>query len=326
MRILVLDGPAGSSRSYLRDVALAGCEVTLSTSPEEALEEIGDAEILLVWDKDPYVGSMPGILERGNALRWLHSAYVGLDGITDECERSLEGVRVTAGGDVFAQSMAEFACAYILQAIKGFDVLRRQQAEKRWRAFATPRFAEITVGVLGVGNVGRRLLAMLANLGIRTRGFVNRHSPVVRTPRGDLVEMIHHGELARTAPMLDFLVITAPLTEDTRGMVSRTLLELMKPGSRVVNIARSEILDVDALLERTASGDSGGGLLDVFADEPLRPDSPLWECPEILVSPHMSGDHAGDDDASWERFRSLLDEYRSKRTKNLRCAGEPARQ
>jgi phosphoglycerate dehydrogenase-like enzyme len=142
--------------------------------------------------------------------------------------------------------------------------------------------------VVGMGKIGTEIarLARVLGLhvvGVRRSAAKTEHVDEMRTP----------AELAALLPACDWLVIACPLTDETRGMVDASLLARLRPGARFINIGRGEIVDEPALIAALESGQLGGAYLDVFAQEPLPPDSPLWTLPNVVVTPHNSSASAG---------------------------------
>ncbi|MDQ3151048.1 MAG: D-2-hydroxyacid dehydrogenase, partial [Actinomycetota bacterium] len=139
---------------------------------------------------------------------------------------------------------------------------------------------------------------------------------VGRTERGGDPEFgtVHAAEaFAGLLPRADYLVLAAPLTDQTRGMVDATALAALKPGARIVNVSRGALIVTDDLVDALRSGHVAGAALDVFETEPLPADSPLWELPGVIVSPHMSGDVVGWRDELAALFADNLARYRSGR-------------
>jgi phosphoglycerate dehydrogenase-like enzyme len=152
--------------------------------------------------------------------------------------------------------------------------------------------------IIGFGSIGKELAR-------RARAFDMRVWGVSRSGKGDsaLAERILPvSELAAALPLVDFVVIAAPETAETRHLIGAEEIALMKPGARLINVARGSLLDETALLRALEGGKLGGAALDVAASEPLPPESPLWKAPNLLITPHTSAIS----DRLWERETSLL--------------------
>lgn len=254
----------------------------------------------------------------GARLRWAHTASAGAGGSLHAAMRASDVVLTNAAG-IYAEPMADTVLAMMLHFARGLDFAVRAQAGRRWwkepweGADAPVReLAECTVGIVGLGGIGRAVARRAAALGMRV--LATRRGPG-GGPEG--VEVLAGAEgLERLLPRSDFLVVTVPLTEATRGMIGEAELRRLPPGAVLVNVARGGVVDEDALVAALASGRLRGAGLDVFAREPLPADSPLWSLPNLLVTPHVSGTSH----RYWRRQTDLI-------LDNIRryLAGEPLR-
>ena len=143
--------------------------------------------------------------------------------------------------------------------------------------------------MVGTGAIGRAIARLLTAAGLEVRGA----GRVARTGDPDLGDVIASSDLASYAGWADHLVLAAPLTDATRGLVGAEVLAAMKPDAQLVNVARGPMVDEDALVEALRAGRIGAATLDVFGTEPLPADSPLWDTPGLTVTAHMSGDVVG---------------------------------
>jgi phosphoglycerate dehydrogenase-like enzyme len=144
-----------------------------------------------------------------------------------------------------------------------------------------------TVAVIGVGSMGGAVAAQAKKLKLRVLGV--RRS---RRPHRHVDAMFAPSELGRVLAQADFVVVAAPLTSETRGLLGAKELDLMKPGAGLINMGRAAIVDYEALRERLSSGRLGGAVLDVTDPEPLPAESPLWRTPNLIITPHVSSDDA----------------------------------
>ena len=259
------------------------------------------------------------ILRAGTSLRWVHSGSAGVgSSITPEMKAS--HVLFTNSAGIHGPPMAETVVGHILYFARGLDLAVHGQREGRWNtepfyAGDTPvrEVAGGTVGILGYGGIGVEVAARVLPLGARVLGLKRR--PGGDAPEG--VELLHGEEgLDRLLAESDWLVVTAPDTPETRGLLTRERIGGMKPGAVFINVARGAIADEDALVEALRSGRLRGAALDVFAQEPLAPGHPFWTLPGVLVSPHVSPVSRG----FWRRQVDLI-------LANLEAflAGEPLR-
>lgn len=224
-------------------------------------------------------------------LRWAHSAAAGVGGSLHP-EMRASDVLLTNSAGIHAEPMADTVLAMVLHFARGLDFAVRAQAERRWwkepfEAADAPvrEVEELTVGVLGLGGIGRAAARRFTALGARVVGL--RRGPGEGPPG---VEVLRgEGALERLLERSDALVVTVPETAETRGMVGAREIALLPRGAVLVNVARGRVVDEEALAAALAGGRLRGAALDVFAREPLPPDSPLWGLPNVLLTPHVSG-------------------------------------
>ena len=226
-----------------------------------------------------------------DTLRWAHSGSAGVGGSL-YAETLASDVVLTNSAGVHAEPIADTALAMMLHFARGIDWAVRAQAERRWHkspfeaADAPVReLAEGTVGLLGLGGIGRAVARRAAALGMRVvalRRSGGEGPPGVDVLTGD-------GALDRLVSLSDYLVVTAPRTAETDGMIGARELALLPAGAVVINVSRGGIVDEAALADALRGGRLRGAGLDVFAREPLPTESPLWDLPNVLLLPHVSG-------------------------------------
>ena len=240
-------------------------------------------------------------------LRWLHAFNVGVDHpiYTELLGR---GVRVTTSAGSTAEPIAQTAIMGLLALARGFPRWLVAQRARQWNPErkALPRDLHTqTAVVVGLGKIGAEIARLARALGLKVIGI--RHSP--RRP-GDPVDDLHPpAALPGLLPRCDWLVIACPLTPETRGLVDAQAIAALPKGARVINVARGEIVNEPALIEALKSGHLAGAYLDVFGTEPLAPDSPLWELPNVLVTPHNSAVATGNDERVLEIFLANLERW-----------------
>ena len=266
-------------------------------SAAEAFERIAaDATVLLSWTKagkllQEVFGMCPN-------LRWVHSRAAGLDGVIFP-EIIASPVPMTNGRGVFSQSLGEWALLAMLYFAKDVPRLIRQQSEERWEQFDVLEIAGQTVGILGYGDIGRAVASRAQAMGMRVLA-VKRHAqsynddPLIQKVYAtqDRIEMISQ---------CDYLVVAAPLTEETRGLVGEREFAAMKPDAVVINLGRGPVIDEKAMVQALAEKRIKGAALDVFDTEPLPAGHPFYGMRNVLLSPH-SADHT----ATWTRDAMLF--------------------
>jgi phosphoglycerate dehydrogenase-like enzyme len=244
------------------------------------------ADVLLVWDfrSTALASAWPA----ATSLRWVHAASAGVNHVlTPEVVAS--DITVTNSRGVFDEPMAEYVLGLVLALAKDLPTTLTHQRERRWRHRETERLGGRHALVAGTGPIGRAIGRKLGAIGMTVTGL----GRVARQTDPDLGEVLPMSSLSDVLPDADYVVLAAPLTDETRGMIDAKALAAMKPTARLVNVGRGPLVVQEDLVEALAARRIGGAALDVFVDEPLPGSSPLWHLPNVIVSPHMSGDVVG---------------------------------
>jgi len=258
--------------TYVREPGLAGA--------------LPDADVLFMWDfwSDALASAWPG--EGGPG--WVHIASAGVDRLL--FPRLVEGeVIVTNSRGVFDEPIAEYVLALVLCFAKDLHTTLGLQRGREWRHRETERADGKSALVVGTGPIGRAIGRRLTAGGLRVTGM----GRTARAADPDLGEVLPMEALREALAGADYVVLAAPLTGLTRGMIDAAALACMRPGARLINVGRGQLVIEDDLVEALRAGTIAGAALDVFATEPLAGSSPLWELPNVIVSPHMSGDTVG---------------------------------
>ena len=217
-------------------------------------------------------------------LKWVHSRSAGLDNLL--FPRLVESdVVLTNGRGVFSPSLGEFALAAILYFAKDFRRMISNQSAGVWRPFDVEEIAEKTVGIVGHGDIGRAVATRLHAMGMRVLA-TRRHTPPGNDP---LIERYYTpNELREMLAQCDYVVVTAPLTDETRHMIGAREFAVMKPTAVVINIGRGPVIHEEALVQALLSKRIKGAGLDVFEHEPLPAGHPLYQLENVLLSPHCA--------------------------------------
>ncbi|MYT30560.1 MULTISPECIES: D-2-hydroxyacid dehydrogenase [unclassified Streptomyces] len=268
------------------------------------------ADALLAWDftSDAIRESWPA---HGPRPRWVHTASAGVDRLLCPALIADDTVVTNARG-VFEQPIAEYVAGLVIAMAKDFYGSWELQRQRRWQHRETLRLAGTRAVVVGSGPIGRAVGSTLLALGVGV-DLVGRRE---RTGDPEFGRVHAAGALNGLLPHADWVVCAAPLTAETRGMFGAAAFALMPRRARFVNVARGPLVDEAALVAALREWRIAAAALDVFADEPLASDSPLWDVPHLIVSPHMSGDTLGWRDALAAQFQDNFDRW---------AAGEPLR-
>ena len=251
-------------------------------------------------------GAEQVVLDRTGRLRWVQLPSVGVNQETGSVTwRRAPQVAVTTASGLASTAMAQYVIASVLFHAHRLWRLGEYRELRDWshRMDMTPNIlVGRTLGLLGYGGVGRRAAHIAHSLGLRTlavrRSPGRSHEESFRIPEIEALDSGPEPAEIRGLDQLDWLlseadyfVCAVPLTPDTRGMIGERELRLLRPGAVVINVARGPIFDEAALIAALKSGHLGGASLDVFETEPLPADSPLWELPNAMLTPHVSGTH-----------------------------------
>ena len=246
-------------------------------------------------------------------LRWVQGTSAGIGGLLERTGLIKTPITFTTAAGVHGAPLAEFALLGLLHFAKGMPRLAQHQAERHWQRHAMTLLRGSRVLLVGLGGVGREVARLLAAVGVEVRG-VGRPGREYQIP--GVSSYVADTELAGALGWADALILACPLTDRTNQLIGREELGLLKPGAIVVNLSRGQVIDEEALISELASGRLGGAVLDVFATEPLPPDSPLWAMSNVIISPHSASTVADEN-------RLITDLF----TDNLRrwLNGEPLR-
>ncbi|MFL5756975.1 MAG: D-2-hydroxyacid dehydrogenase [Chloroflexota bacterium] len=268
------------------------------------------------------------LLARAPHLRWVHSATAGVERALTPASRA-RGVVITNARGVFSRPIAEYVMLMILAVSRRLPQLLELQRERTWQPLEARELRDVTVGVVGLGSIGRAVAILATAFGCRVVATRRRPgSPLGASGGGDeeeadglleslpLDRVMPPGRLPELLAASDFVVLAAPLTAGTEGMIGEEAFDVMKPSAWLVNVARGGLVDERALVRALRDGRIGGAVLDAFVDEPLPPDSALWGLPNAIVTPHTAWSSGRVLDRSIELFCDNLRRY---------SAGEPLR-
>ena len=240
-------------------------------------------EVLFAW-AFPYEH-----IGRATNLRWIQVMGAGVDALL-RGPRLPSSVVVTNLKGVFGVAMAEYAIGYILAHAQKVRLAEQQQRARLWRPYMPEKVYGRTVGVAGLGSIGREVVARAGALGMKVLGLK-------RTP-GDVpgVERVYTTEqIDEFLPQCDYLIFVLPHTKETAGLLTRERLQRVKRGAFLVNMGRGTLVKEEDLVEALRQGWLSGAALDVFAIEPLPQDSPLWDFDNVYITPHISGANRPDE-------------------------------
>jgi phosphoglycerate dehydrogenase-like enzyme len=241
------------------------------------------------------------LLARAPHLAWVHSATSGVERALTPASRE-RGLVVTNARGVFSRPIAEYVLMMILAVSRRLPQLLELQRERTWQPLEGAELRDVTVGIVGLGSIGRAVGALATAFGCRVVGIRRRPaSEGEEAGDGDAQDggdrsfgevMLDRVGGPETLPELlgesDFIVLAAPLTAETEEMINGETLAMVKPGAWLINVARGRLIDERALLRALRDGPLGGAVLDTFRDEPLPPMSSFYDLPNVIVTPHTA--------------------------------------
>jgi phosphoglycerate dehydrogenase-like enzyme len=298
-KVLVLSEKDDPQLAMLGDVPHS-----IAQNADAAAEARHDAAVILHWAGTKEL--LQAALRACPDVRWVHSRWAGLDNLLFP-ELVESPVLLTNGSGVFSQSLGEFALAAILYFAKDFPRMLRNQRAERWEPFDVDEISAQTAGIVGYGDIGRAVARRAQSMGMHVLAL-KRHPPDMPDP---LVEQFYKPEaLAEMLARCDYVVLAAPLTAETRHMIGEAQFAAMQPSAVVINVGRGPVIDQSALTRALREGRIRGAGLDVFEQEPLPAGDPLWQMPNVLVSPHTA-DHTRDwIDAAMRFFLRQYERFR----------------
>ncbi|MEX2188408.1 MAG: D-2-hydroxyacid dehydrogenase [Pirellulales bacterium] len=292
-----------------RAAAAAGIDAEIIDATQERVAaELARADIFCGHPKVPV--SWDEVVRVGR-LRWIQSSAAGMDHCLVPSVVASDIV-VTSASGVLADQVAEHCLALVTGLLRGLPTFFRQQQAHDFTRRPTRDLHHSTIGIVGLGGVGRRIAEVLAPLKVRI--LATDYYPIRKPPH---VESLWPPErLDEMLPLLDVLILSAPLTDQTRGLIDAARLAKMKPGAMLVNMGRGPMVVERDLVAALESGHLAGAALDVTEVEPLPPESRLWDQPNVIITPHVAGQSARRADDTTDFFCGNLARY---------AAGRPLR-
>jgi len=256
-------------------------ELTVNVVGHHSLVDpfIADTDILLCFSPP----MADHVVRDAEKLTWIQALGTGVDNIVDLPSLDPE-VLVTNIRGIHGAPMSEATIAYMLSLTREMPRVVHLQDTRTWERWPAALMADKTVGILGVGVIAEHLAPMLKAFNMTVIGITSGPRAVKGFDR-----MVHRDDLIKVAGELDYLIVLIPLAADTRDIIGEKLLAAMKPNAYLINMARGGVVDERALMRALDSGQIAGAALDVYAQEPLPADSPLWKTKNLQCFPHQGG-------------------------------------
>jgi D-2-hydroxyacid dehydrogenase (NADP+) len=241
-----------------------------------------EAEVIYGW-----IHHFPkDLLARTSRMKWIQVMSAGVDRLPGEILKSQ--IRIATASGLHRTPMGEVVLEMMLMFVKGAPSCLLMKQAREWRRFRPKLLNGQTVGILGLGAIGTEIARLCKAFGMKVIGV--RRSGGPESPFPDVDRVYSRDRLPELLAESDFVVLALPLTKETKGMVGEKELRGMKPSAYLINVARGAIVDEGALLRALEEKWIAGAGLDVFIQEPLPPESKFYELPNVIFSPHISGD------------------------------------
>lgn len=268
-----------SYNEILQDI-IPEWEIYIGKDPSLWVEHLNDAEIIAGWKKE----IKEHFLQGTSQLKWLQAWSAGVNNLP-LLELTSRNIQLTSASGVHAYPISETIFGLMLALTRKIYTYVKNQQSKTWHhAHLNLEMHEKTVGIIGVGAIGKETAKIAKAFGMKVIGI--RHSG----QQEDYVdEMYKPAQLNDILPLCDYVVITLPLTKETFRLFGAEQFKLMKSSAFLINIGRGEIVDEEALVQAIVEKEIAGAGLDVFEKEPLSQDSPLWELENVIITPHTAG-------------------------------------
>jgi len=225
--------------------------------------------------------------ELAPGLKWIQSPSAGIGQMVKRMGLTETDIILTTSSGMHATPLAEFCLMAMLMHAKDYGYLAREKETRHWARTSTTELRTKTLAVVGLGRVGREVARLGQCLGMRVLG-TKRHTEGVDPSSVNVEELYPWTDLHPMLGQADYVVLICPHTEETHGLIGEAELAALKKGAVLINIARGSIVDELALIRALQSGNLGGLASDVFWTEPLPPESPFWDMPNVIISPHSA--------------------------------------
>jgi phosphoglycerate dehydrogenase-like enzyme len=254
----------------------------MTRTPEQEarfLEMLRRAEVVFDFDR-AHMRDLPVVAPR---LRWLQATSAGIGQMVQRVGLDRSNIVLTTASGVHARPLADFCLMAMLMFAKDYARMEREKRARGWERYCGEELTGKTLAIVGLGRVGQEVARHGKRMDMRVVGTRRSSAPVA-----DVDKLFLPADLHTMLREADFLVVAAPHTPETEGVIGATELALLKPTAVLINIGRGALVDEDALVRALQAKRLAGAALDVFRSEPPPQDSPLWDMPNVIVSPHSA--------------------------------------
>ena len=300
--LTILNAPGTEVPDQLTDLGRKEDVELRIVEAHELGSSLPGTDVLLLWDF--FSKALRSEFGHADSLKWIHAAAAGVDSLLFD-ELSASEVVVTNARGIFDRPIAEFVLNYILIHAKNSLRSLEDQRESVWNRRSTQNLAGSQALIVGTGSIGREIAKVLSALDINVTG-AGSHA---RTGDADFGSVIDSSQLSSHLSGVDWVINIAPLTDRTKNLFDAEVFNAMDPSAYFINVGRGEAVVTSDLVHALESGQISGAGLDVFDEEPLPADHPLWQADNVIVTPHMSGDTDGWRTRLADQFVDLFEKY-----------------
>jgi phosphoglycerate dehydrogenase-like enzyme len=297
-------------------------QLHINVSPAKKPESISND----VWEKIDilFTDNVIPVVDRTQNLKWIQFMSAGLDYWAGSEIFSKSGLLITSLSGAGASQMAEHVMLMMLALGHRLPAMMTSQRKSEWPKDRIEKFQPLelrgaSVGIVGYGSIGRQLARLLVPFGAtvlatkRDAKSPDEHGYLpegLGDPTGSLVHRLYPAEALKSMLKIsDFIVVCVPLTTKTRGLFNSSTFASIKPGAFLIDVSRGKIVEPGGLLKALQEGKLAGAALDVFPEEPLPVDSPLWGMPNVIITPHIADNSANFDQRACELFSENLHRF-----------------
>jgi phosphoglycerate dehydrogenase-like enzyme len=305
IHVLVISNPSAPHLSVLSSLSQP-VHVCVAQDLELVSREAPDARVVMIGNfrMEPFRTVFP----LAKRLDWVHSLAAGVDNFLFP-EFISSPIRLTNGQGMFSEPLAEFAIAAMLFFSKDLRRMLNSQEAGRWDPFDVEMLRDHTLGIVGYGGIGKATAQLAHAMGMRVLALRKRAGLSTADPN---VEAVYSPDrLREMLSLCDFVLMAAPLTSETRGMIGAAELSVLKSTAVVMNVGRGAVIVEAALVDALEQDRIRGAALDVFEHEPLPADHPFYRLKNVLLSPHCADRAPGWQQAAMQVFLDNFERYRN---------------
>lgn len=281
-------GPMAVGTDHLSLLAEAApdAEIRFAEDPAELIRAGFQADVLVCWATGGGKFICGDYCAFDKELKWIHCLSSGTEGLMADPVVSRPGLKVTCSKGIHGVPMANHVMGYILSFLRRFPELAdRQRQGRKWHRPMPDEATGKRLCIIGMGSIGKEIARAATAFGMRVTGIKRSVAPVENVD-----EVLPPEQLDRVLPASDFVVMLLPINDNTRNFMTAERFAAMKEGSVFINVGRGQTVDEAALIAALKSGHLSGAALDTFQQEPLADDSPLWDMPNVIITPHIAAD------------------------------------